>query len=79
MAGPSTHLVTFEQGETEIPKTSFPLNVGGDSNVRTPQGHWKIRDVERWIVEYLRIPAGSVMLRGNPNDPVGSLRKKQDR
>jgi hypothetical protein len=40
---------------------------------------WKIRDVERWIAEYLRIPAGSVMFRGNPNDPVGSLRKKQDR
>jgi hypothetical protein len=78
MAGPSTHLVTFPQGETEIPKTSFPLNVGDDSNVRTPHGHWKIRDVERWIAEYLRIPAGSVMLRDNPNGPVGSLRKKQD-
>jgi hypothetical protein len=63
----------------QIPKTSFPLNVRDDSNVRTPHGHWKIRDVERWIAEYLRISAGSVMLRGNPNVPVGSLRKKQDR
>jgi hypothetical protein len=62
-----------------MPKTSFPLNVGDDSNVRKPHVQWKIRDVERWIAEYLRIPAGSVMFRGNPNDPVGSLRKKQDR
>jgi hypothetical protein len=38
-----------------LPKTSFPLNVGDDSNVRTPHGQWKIRDVERWIAEYLRI------------------------
>jgi hypothetical protein len=40
-------LVTFAQGETEMPKTSFPLNAGDDSNVRKPHGQWKIRDVER--------------------------------
>lgn len=55
-------------------KASLPIKL---KNTRKPNGLWTIRHAEQWFEEYLGVPAGTCMLRGNPNDVIGSLREKR--